>query len=108
MQYKTITLELLQDQHPKLYEQLRASRTLLAALADYATALKRHHESRMDRLTQARPDGDPAQIASQALELALLDLRDDLLCESPPYATAEEPLSLDAAMAFLRRATPPA
>ena len=60
----------------------------------------------MERLSQAKPDSDPGQIASQALELALEDLRENLPSESPP--SGEEAFSLDAAMAFLRRHTPPA
>jgi hypothetical protein len=60
----------------------------------------------MNRLGQARPESKPGQISSEALELAVQDLRDLLTEESPPDDT--EPLSLDAAMAFLRRHTPPA
>ena len=107
MLYKTIVLELLQDQYPSLHEKLRQQRKLLQALDDYAAALKRHHETWMDRLSAKRPDSDSIQTASEALELALLDLRDDLPSESPPDGT-DTPLSLNAAMAFVRRATPSA
>jgi hypothetical protein len=107
MQYKTIVLELLKEQHPTFHEQLRASRTLLQAMNDYAANLKRHHESWMERLTLKKPDRDPVQIASEALELALVDLRDDLPSESEP-TDAEETFSLDAAIASIRRHTPPA
>jgi hypothetical protein len=106
MHYKTIVLEFIQYQ-PELYERLRASRTLLSAVNLQAVALKRYHETWMDQLSQAKPDSDPSLIASQALELALEDLREDLPSESLPDETAE-PLSLDAAMAFLRRHSPPA
>ena len=105
-QYKTIVLELLQEQYPALHEQLRRERMLLPALNGYAASLKRHHDTWMERLSQKRPDSDPVQIASEAMELALLDLRDDL--PSGSEASAPEPLSLDAAMDFLRRHTPPA
>jgi hypothetical protein len=108
MHYKTMVLALLQDQYPALHERLRQSRSLLQATEDYALSLKRHHESWMDRLALSKPDSDPAQIASQALELALEDLRDDLLCESAPTDTGDAPLSLDAAMSYLRNHTPPA
>jgi hypothetical protein len=107
MHYKTIVLEFLQEQHPALCEQLRASRTLLSTVNLQASALKRYHETWMDRRTQARPDSDPVQIASEALELALVDIRDDLPSESEP-TDAEETFSLDAAMAYLRNHTPPA
>ena len=53
-----------------------------------------------------QPSSDPHQIASEALEMALQELADRLPSESPP--DANETLSLDAAMAFLRRHTPPA
>jgi hypothetical protein len=104
--YIMICQELLQEQYPSLHERLRSSRTLLSTLELQAAALKRYHEDRMDRLTQARPDLDPTMIASQALELALQDLRGDLPCESPPSGSEMESLSLDEAMASLRQATP--
>ena len=107
MLYKTIILELLQDQYPKLHERLRSSRTLPSTLDEQAAALKRYHQTRMDELAQAKPDSDPAQMASQALELAIEDLRDSLPCESEP-TDAEEIFSLDAAMSSIRRHTPPA
>jgi len=105
MHYKTIVLEFIQEQ-PRLHDRLRHSRTLLSTVDLQAAALKRYHETWMDRLTQAKPDSDPCQVASQALELALEDLRENLPSESPP--SGEEPFSLDAAMAFLRRHTPTA
>jgi septal ring factor EnvC (AmiA/AmiB activator) len=107
MHYKTIVLELIQQQYPALYEQLRQSRTLLQAVNDTATALKRYHEDWTDRLSQAKPDSDPSQIAIAALELALEDLQESLRSESPPDET-EAPVFLDGAMNYLRRHTPPA
>jgi hypothetical protein len=107
MQYKTIVLGLLQEQYPALHERLRASRTLLQSMNDYAASLKRHHETWMDRLNITKPQADPLQIASQALELAIEDLRDDLPSGSRRTGSEDEPFSLDAAMAF-RNHTPPA
>jgi hypothetical protein len=107
MLYKTIVLELLQEQHPALHERLRQERMLLQALNDYAIALKRHHETWIDRLATKRPDSEANQIASEAMELALVDLREDLPSESAPDAT-DTLFSLDEAMAFVRRATPSA
>jgi len=108
MHYKMIVHELLQDQHPALHERLRKERALLQAMSDYAACLKRHHEFWMDGLSAKRPEADPIQIASQALELAILDLRDDLPSDSSPNGSGSEPLSLDAAMAYVRTPTPPA
>ena len=48
MRYKTIVLEFLQAQYPGLHEQLRASRTLLQAVNDYATALRTLHQGWME------------------------------------------------------------
>ena len=105
MQYKTIVLELLQ-QRTELHDLLRKQRMLLPTLDRLARELKASHETLKDHLTQARPDSDPSQIASEALEIALKELEDSLPPESLP--NEDEPLSLDAAMAFLRRHTPPA
>ena len=107
MQYKTIVLELLKDQYPALHEQLRTSRTLLEALNRYAITFKEIHSAWIDRLSQQRPGSGQIQIANMALELALDDLKVVLQAESPPDV-ATEPLSLDAAMAYLKRHTPPA
>jgi hypothetical protein len=105
MQYKTIALELIQE-NPELYERLRSSKRLLPAMDAYAIELKASHEACKDQLGQARPGSDPSQIASEAMELAIEQLRDRLPSESP--RDEAEPMSLDAAMAFLRHHTPPA
>ena len=102
MQYKTIVLELLQ-QRPEMHEQLRKDRKLLPTLEIYARELKTSHEAWKEILSQARPGSDPSQIASEALEMALKELEDRLPSESPQ--DEQEPLSLDAAMAFIRSHT---
>ena len=103
MQYKTIVLGLL-EQHPEIREPFLRNRTLLSMLDRYAGELKTSHEAWKLQLSQARPDSDPSQIASEALEIALAELESCLPSGSPP--DENEPLSLDAAMAFLRRHTP--
>jgi hypothetical protein len=105
MLYKTIVLELLQER-PELYEELRSSKRLLPALDAYSASLKASHDAWKGRLGMAKPGSDPAQIASEALELAIEELQDRLPCG--PQAGEPEPLSLDAAMSYLRRHTPPA
>jgi hypothetical protein len=104
MLYKTIILELL-EQRPEMHEQLRSNRTLLPTLERYARELKTRHETWKERLAQAKPGSDPSQIASETLEIALKEVEDRLPGASPEE---KEPLSLEAAMAFLRRHTPPA
>jgi len=105
MHYKTMVLELLK-QHPKIHNQLRKKRLLLPALDRYARALKASHEAWKDRLSQAKPGSDPSQITSEALEIALKDLEDSLSRGS--QLGTDDSLSLDTAIAFIRRRTPPA
>ncbi len=105
MLYKTMVLELLQ-QRPEMQEQLRRTRSLLPTLEHYAKELKTSHEVWKELLSLAKPRSNPNQIASAALEIALKKLEDRLPPVSPPDAAS--PLSLEAAMAFVRRHTPPA
>ncbi len=105
MHYKTIALELIQDQ-PELYERLRSTKMVLTVMEVYATELKTGHEAWKGAIARQRPGGDPSQVAAEALELAIQDLRDRLSSASP--TDEAEPLSLDAAMSSLRRLTPPA
>jgi len=103
MQYKTIILELLQ-QRPEMHEQLRKNRKLLPALEFYAKELKTSHEAWKETLSELRPGSDPSQIAGEAMEMALRDLVEDHL-PSASRPGDKEPLSLDEAMAFIRRHT---
>jgi hypothetical protein len=107
MHYKTIVLELLQ-QYPEFHRQLASSKTLLATLERYAADLKALHNHWTQTLSQERPESAPSQIASEALELALQELRDALPAASTPNDDSTEPLSLDAAMAHIRRRMPSA
>ena len=102
MQYKTIVLELLQ-QRPEMHDQLRNDRKLLLTMELYAKELKTSHEAWKEILTQAKPGSDPSQITGKALEMALKELEDRLPSASQP--NDNEPLSLDAAMAFIRNHT---
>jgi hypothetical protein len=104
-QYKTLTLELICDK-PELYERLRSTKRLLPAMDAYAIELKTSHDAWKDRIGRASPGSDPSQIAAEALELAIQDLRESLPSKSPKDEAG--PLSLDAAMNFLRRHSPPA
>ena len=101
--YKTIVHELLLD-HPMLHERLRREGTLLESMEQLAAAFRACHLSRMKELIQSRPGSDPAQLSSEALEIALQELRDSLPPESP--ANDNEALSLDQAMTFLQRHMP--
>jgi chromosome segregation ATPase len=99
-----MVLELLQ-QRPEMHEQLRSSRTLLTTLNRYSRSLKASHQAWKERLKRAKPNSDPSQIASEALEIALKELEERL---PPALPTAEDgPLFLEEAMAFLRSHMPP-
>ena len=102
MQYKTIILEML-EQRPRLREKLRQSRKLLPTLEFYASELRDSHEDWKDRLLHTKPESEPSQIASEAMELALKDLEDRLPSESNQGES--EALSLDQAMVHLSRHT---
>jgi hypothetical protein len=104
MKYKTMILQLLR-QRRAFYTRLRRNGTLLPTLDRLAKELKASHEAWMDRLAKARPGSDPSQIAAEALEIAL---HQQGLSSEPPPKNVSEPPSLDAAMEFLRRHTPPA
>jgi hypothetical protein len=103
MQYKTIALELLRDR-TELHEQLRLTRQLRPTMEACAKELKASHEAWKETLAEARPDSDPSQIASEAMELAVKDLEDRLASMSSEGDT--EPLSLEQAMIFVRSRTP--
>jgi hypothetical protein len=102
MQYKTIVLQLL-EQRPEIYDPLRRQRQVLPTMEHYARELRSLHLAWKETLTQAKPDSDPSQIGSEALELALKDLEDRLLTGS--LREGQEALSLDEAMAFISRHT---
>jgi hypothetical protein len=102
MQYKTIVLQLLEE-NPEVYEQLRQQRQVSTTMEHFARELRTLHLAWKETLTQAIPDSDPNQIASEAMERALKDLQDLLPIGTPP--DGQEALSLDEAMAFIRRHT---
>ena len=102
MQYKTIVLELLQ-QRTEMHDQLRRERRLLPAMEQFARELKTSHQAWKEQLSTLSPDSDPSQITSEAMEMAIRELEDRLPPDSPQENN--EPLSLDGAMAFIRRHT---
>ena len=104
MQYKTMTLELIK-QRPKLYEQLRSSKTLLATMERYALILKASHEAWMAYLNGTLPNSDTGQVSSEAIDIAVKELEHHFDSASTPQ---EDELALDAAMAYVRLHTPTA
>ncbi|MCC7290429.1 MAG: hypothetical protein IT449_00035 [Phycisphaerales bacterium] len=102
MQYKTIILELLQ-QRPRLHDQLRSRRELLAVTESYARMLKTRHEAWMGKLAESKPLMHPANRSSAAMEIALVEVVSRLQAAYPPDEQ-EQPF-LDAVMAYLRTLT---
>ncbi len=103
MHYKTITLELIQEQ-PELYEQLRSGKRLLPAIDAYSIDLKAGHEAWKEAIARQRPGSDPRQVAAEALEMAIHDLRDRLPSVSSKDEAEPTP---DPAKARPERPTPP-
>ena len=75
-------------------------------LETYAMALKTRHEAWKEELSHRKPGSHPSRITSEALELAIEEIRGRLASASATDET--EALSLDAAMAYLRRHSQPA
>lgn len=98
MHYKTIALELLQ-QRAELHEQLRLTRQLRPTMEALAMELRELHLSWKETLAKARPNSDPYQISSEAMELALKGLEDHL--PSVSHQDAGELPPLDQATAVL-------
>lgn len=73
MQYKTITLELLRERQP-MYNTLRKQKKAVETMELYAKELRDRHLDLMEMLTKARPESDPQQIKSEAMELAVQEL----------------------------------
>jgi hypothetical protein len=80
MPYKTIVLAMLEER-PRLRAALKRYRQLLPTLELYAEELKISHETWKTRLRQAKETSGPAQIASEALELAIAELAERLPAE---------------------------
>ncbi len=104
MLYKTIVLELL-EQNPALHQQLRRDRKLLAALNHYSMQLKKSHRAWKNRLSQEKPRSDESLMSSQAMELATKEVADSL---SASPKDEDAPISLESAMAYIRKPIPPA
>ncbi len=107
MHYKTIVLELLQEQYPILHELLRREQTLEISLDEYASELKTAHLAWIEALHRANPETGARQVASEAMELAIEHLQGCLPCELPPDET-EKPRANGRTMAFILRRMRPA
>ena len=77
MQYKTIVMELL-EQNPELYNQLKQDRKLLETIDVMALELKASHEQMIAELAEQQPDVAYSVICSQATEIAIAEVQQRL------------------------------
>lgn len=96
MHYKTMVLDMLDDR-PLLKARLQKERKMLLTVESVADSLKSRHEVWMRQLEQSQPPSHPSQIASEALELALAELSDNL---PPESIVNEESFSLEDVILF--------
>jgi len=104
MQYKTIVLELIR-QRPGLHDRLASSGRLTSTMEQLAMELRDAHRELIEQLREARPESAEVQLTSEAMEIAVSQFEQALPDESPE--NDEAVFSLDAAMAYVRRHTPP-
>lgn len=98
MQYKTIVMELL-EQQPPLHESLKQERKLLQTIESLARELKTTHEQIIGDLSEQQPpppSDRSSGISSQAMEMAVAELQDRLATLSG--GENDETLTLDQIM----------
>lgn len=101
MNYKTVTLELLQDQ-PQLYDRLKRDRLLLAALEACSTDLRTRHLALARQLSQSRPEASLEQTSLEAYEIAVHELHQRIEAAALP----DESIRADQLIDFIRLHTP--
>jgi hypothetical protein len=99
MRYKTMALKVLR-QNPELYQRLHSTRRFLPTLRLFAMKLKLSHKVWKKVLSRSAPGPDKGQIAGEALEQALLDLKDFMGKNFPPEEESE-PLTAEGPKAFI-------
>ena len=104
-QYQTLALQLIRA-YPLVHYSIKEQNLLVDTIMKEAKLLEQRHRILQEQLSLAQPDSDPISIESAALEIALKELQDRLALGLPP--ADQEALSLEGAMAFLKKATPPA
>ena len=103
MQYKTIILELIQ-QNETLHNRLRRERNLLATVERIALELKAGHETWLHRMAATRPDEGAVQVYYRAFEMALMEMEERLLPGS--QATEDATLSPHEIMSLVAACSP--
>ena len=83
MQYKTIILELIQ-QNETLHDRLRSNRSLLATVDRLAAQLKADHETYLNQMTMQEPTASRPVVSQQAFEMAIKEAQERLMAENRP------------------------
>jgi hypothetical protein len=78
MKYKTIILELL-EQNPDLYRRLKRNRQVRQTMDRLAVDLQRRHLELRSYLQQSQPGAGSSELSSQAMEMAIAELREQLV-----------------------------
>ena len=103
--YQTLILQMIKQRRELAYE-LKTAKKLMATVQNLAKDLKARHQELKTLLIEAKPGSDENLMSSEALEIALKEIENAL--DSSSEQDESGPLSLDGAMAFARRHTPPA
>ena len=103
MQYKTIVMELL-EQNPELHNHLKQNRKLLETIDAMALELKWNHEQMIAELAEQQPDVAYSVTCSQATEIAIAELQ-QRLAPTSDHET-DEAMSLEQIMASVTQHSP--
>ena len=103
--YQTLVLNLIRE-FPLVHYPLKEQKILKETMEKEARNLEARHQALRDHLSRTKPEIDQMQLGSAALELALEEFQTRLASGLQPED--QETLSLDAAIAYLRKVTPPA
>ena len=103
MQYKTIVMELL-EQNPELHNQLKQHQKLLETINEMAFELKASREHMIAELAAQQPDVAYSVTCSQATEIAIAELQQRLAPTSDHETN--EAMSLDQIMASVTQHSP--
>ena len=103
MQYKTIVMELL-EQNPELHNHLKQNRKLLETIDTMALELKLRREQTIAELAEQQPDVEYSVICSQATEIAIAELQ-QRLAPTSDHET-DEAMSLEQIMASVMQHSP--
>jgi hypothetical protein len=86
MHYKTIVMELIND-HPELQSRLLENQTLLPSIEQWAVILRRQHRELIEEFLQQESGVTANEVSSRAMEVAVEQIREQLLQIPAPMPT---------------------